>query len=81
MKFPTKTFTITCTMNERWIPHFLGSLRQMQVLGEQGSSREVAIYADGDGDFRPKFEWNSDMPIPAAPARRNNVGDVIYDAG
>jgi hypothetical protein len=55
---PKITFRVTCTMNARWARQFLGMLKTMQQLGGMGSSREVAIYADGDGDFRPKFEWD-----------------------
>jgi hypothetical protein len=49
------TFAVECTMSERRVPHFLAALRRMEQLGDIGSSRFVAIYADGDGDFRPKF--------------------------
>lgn len=80
MKFKNKTFTITCTMNERWIPHFLGMLKYMQQLGNLGSSRKVCIYSDGDGDFRPKFDWENNLPIPAKEMLEND-GDKLFDAG
>jgi hypothetical protein len=51
-----KEFTIKVKMENRWIPHFLGMLKAMQILGGIGSSRWIKFYADGDGDFRPKFE-------------------------
>ena len=51
-------FTIECEMKKRWIPHFVGMLKIMQVLGGWGSSRVVGIFSDGDGDFRPKFKIN-----------------------
>ncbi len=73
------TFTITCTMRPRWIPQFLGMLRHMQVLGAQGSSRNVTIFADGDGDFRPRFDWK-DLPDPA-PAFMLKGDDAFFDAG
>lgn len=75
-----KTFTIKVTMRVRWIPHFLAMLRYMERLGGQGSSREVGIYADGDGDFRPKFVWDKGLPEEGKPIRDNN-GDRLYDAG
>lgn len=78
MKYPKQTFTITCTMNERWIPHFLGMLKLMERLGGLGSSRTVSFYADGDGDYRPKFEWNEKLPEPASPTKPN---DYMFDAG
>ena len=80
-----KEFTITCKMKPRWIPHFLKMLKYMQSLGNSGSSREVCFYADGDGDFRPKFSWDSkicDDPtlITIKPKREHN-GNVLFDAG
>jgi hypothetical protein len=74
-----KTFTITCTMKARWIPHFLGALKRMQYLGSVGSSRDVTIHADGDGDFRPKFEFPAGY-VHAEPAREQ-AGDTFFDAG
>lgn len=67
-------------MKERWIPHFLGTLIRQQYLGNIGSSRNVALFADGDGDYRPKFSWALDLPSPAEPIKENN-GDTLYDAG
>lgn len=74
------TFTITCTMRARWVPHFLGMLRQMAYLGSIGSSRDVTIHSDGDGDFRPKFDWNESLPSPAEP-REDRGGNTTFDAG
>lgn len=51
-----KTFTITCTMNERWIDTFLSMLKYMEVCGNIGHSALIGFYSDGDGDFHPKFE-------------------------
>lgn len=76
------TFTITCTMVPRWIPYFRAMLKYMQQLGGQGSSRTVAIYSDGDGDFRPKFVWDTDDfdNISAEPIYDND-GNKKFDAG
>jgi hypothetical protein len=76
----TKKFTIEVEMKERWIPHFLGMLKYMQQLGGLGGSRTVSFYADGDGDFRPKFKWDESLPEVAKPTR-DNGGDRFYDAG
>ena len=58
-------FTITCEMEDRWVPQFLGMLEKMEYLGNVGASRRVAFYSDGDGDYRPKFEWDkSSLPEP-----------------
>jgi hypothetical protein len=81
MKYETKKFTIECEMNERWIPHFLSMLKYMQQLGGLGSSRYTTIYSDGDGDFRPKFVFDSELlPEVKKPVVDNN-GNRTYDAG
>ena len=73
------TFTIKCTMRKRWAPQFVSMLQRMQYLGSIGSSRKTSIYADGDGDFRPEFEVDTEFP-PVAPVEDDN-GDTFFDAG
>ena len=73
-------FIIECEMKDRWVPHFLAMLKYMQQLGGMGSSRLVGIYADGDGDFNPRFKWDESLPSDATPTSDSN-GDRIYDAG
>ncbi len=73
-------FTIECEMKDRWVPHFLGMLKYMEQLGGLGGSREVSLYSDGDGDFRPKFKWGEELPKVAKPVQDSN-GDRLYDAG
>lgn len=75
----TTEFTIRVKMQTRWVPYFLGMLRYMQRLGAIGASREVTFFSDGDGDFRPTFEWDVDAPL--ADPVRNDVGQHFYDAG
>jgi len=70
-------FTIEVEMNDRWVPHFLGMLSYMQTLGSIGSSRHVTIYSDGDGDFRPKFNWSKDLPEPVEA----DESEPVFDAG
>ena len=85
-------FTITVEMQDRWVPHFLGMLQTMQFLGSIGSSRVVGIYADGDGDFRPKFtvgkkpirDMKFTKPLYGCEkprSERDAVCDIFYDAG
>lgn len=80
---PKITFTIKCTMNARWATQFLGMLKCMQKLGSMGSSRMVEFYSDGDGDFRPKFEWDeATLGIPPAlPVLTGTNGNIFFDAG
>ncbi len=73
-------FTIEVEMKDRWVPHFLAMLKYMQQLGGLGGSRNVGIYSDGDGDFRPKFSWDASLPSKAEP-KEDDDGNRIYDAG
>jgi hypothetical protein len=73
------TVTIKATMRARWLPHFLSMLQHMAKLGSWGSSRMVHFYADGDGDFRPRFEW--DLPVNLAEPVQSKDGENTYDAG
>lgn len=74
-----KEFNIKVKMEERWIDTFCSMLKYMENLGNLGSSREVTLYSDGDGDFRPKFEFDINYK------KVNPVGDIsgnrLYDAG
>jgi hypothetical protein len=74
-----KEFTITVRMKERWIPHFLSMLKYMERLGGLGGSREVSFYADGDGDFRPKFKY--DIDFEEVKPVKDVDGNRLYDAG
>lgn len=53
-----KEFNICVTMDERWIPHFQSFLKYMEGMGTMGHSAMIGFYADGDGDFRPKFTFD-----------------------
>jgi hypothetical protein len=72
-------FTIKVTMKKRWVPHFLGMLDYMQRLGGVGASRKLSFYSDGDGDFRPKFEFHDSLPV----LEQDNMKfeERHYDAG
>jgi hypothetical protein len=77
------TFTLECTMKQRWVPHFLSMLSYMEYLGNVGSSRKVTLYSDGDGDFRPKFEISIDnnIDLRKVEPKEDNKGHRLYDAG
>lgn len=80
MKEDIVNFNVNCSMKSRWVPHFLAMLKYMEQLGGLGGSRKVALYSDGDGDFRPKFKWDESLPSDAKPII-DNGGDRLYDAG
>lgn len=66
-------------MRERWVPHFMSMLKYMQQLGGLGGSRTVGIYSDGDGDFRPKFNFSMDTAV--VKPKTDDKGNRLYDAG
>lgn len=76
------TITVRITARKRWIPQLLGVFARMEYLGKIGSSRNVCLHSDGDGDFRPRFEVvDSPEPIePAEPCEEQN-GETLFDAG
>ncbi|WP_432718085.1 hypothetical protein [Staphylococcus equorum] len=71
-----KKFTIEVEMEERWIDDFMSMLNKMEYLGSLGASRDVSIYSDGDGDFRPKFKADVDWEKV-----ESDIEDNHYDAG
>ena len=75
------TINITVKMKQRWVSHFLGMLKKMEKLGDMGASRYVALYSDGDGDFQPKFEWDSDLPVSKGSNGTTDVETTKFDAG
>ena len=83
------TFNIKVTMKERWVNDFCSMLKWMESCGSLGHSSLVGFYADGDGDFRSKFEfdrdflethgiWKHERTAEQGPLPRP---EVIYDAG
>ena len=75
----TVRFTIRVSMRKRWIPQFLGMLKYMERLGGVGASRKLTFYSDGDGDFRPRFEFDDKLPIKQDDEMK--FEDRFYDAG
>ena len=79
-----KTFTVTCTMEERWIDTFMSMLNKMESDGKLGHSEIIGFYSDGDGDFRPEFEsdidWNKVEGIDTGRPTLSGLG-TLYDAG
>lgn len=79
------TFSVQVTMKERWVDDFCSMLNWMETCGQIGHSSLVGFFADGDGDFRPKFEI--DRPYTEKDGFRGDkiysdaVPEVIYDAG
>ena len=80
-----KTFTIEVTMKERWVDDFCSMLKYMESCGARGHSAMVAFYADGDGDFRPKFtistDWERTEGIWNKSGSELYAPEVLFDAG
>ena len=75
--------TIKAKMNERWVNDFLSLLKYMEHCGNVGHSAFVGFYADGDGDFRPKFRFDTDFEwkdgIPKSEILQKP--ELMWDAG
>lgn len=80
-KYGNVEFDVHCKMKARWVPYFLAMLKRMQANGEAGHSSILAFYADGDGDFRPKFESSVDEPFPHTRKYPDCEVEELFDAG
>lgn len=77
------SFTIRVQLRRRWVSHFLSMLRYMQWLGHVGASRRVTFVSDGDGDFRPTFQFEGVAidDLVHQPPVGDEGGNRQYDAG
>ena len=80
-----KKFTIDCEIPDRWVNDFCSFLRQLEYKGNIGHSSLIGFYADGDGDFRPKFtistDWERTEGIWNKPGNKLYAPEVLFDAG
>lgn len=76
-----RKFIIECEVPERWVNDFCAMLNSMQSFGNLGHSGVVGIYADGDGDFRPKFNIQTEWDRTQATKLEKFNPMTIYDAG
>lgn len=76
-----RKFIIECEVPERWVNDFCAMLNSIQSFGSIGHSGVVGIYADGDGDFRPKFNIQTDWDMSKATKLDKFNPMTIYDAG
>lgn len=76
-----RKFIIECEVPERWVNDFYAMLNSMQSFGNLGHSGVVGIYADGDGDFRPKFNIQTSWDRTKATKLDKFNPMIIYDAG
>ena len=73
-------FTIKVSMKNRWVPQFLSFLKRMEFNGMAGHSEIIGFYSDGDGDFRPKFEFR-DLDFEEVESKSTTDTINYYDAG
>ena len=76
-----KTFNIEVTMNERWIDDFCSMLKYMERCGNIGHSSIIGFYSDGDGDFRPKFNINTEFNDTNPQQKDIQKTILLFDAG
>ena len=75
-----RKFSIDCEVPERWVDYFCSFLKHLECNGSIGHSALVGFYADGDGDFRPKFNIQTKYEKTIIK-KANKIPEVIYDAG
>ena len=76
-------FTIKCRMRRRWARPFLSMLNHMEWCGQAGHSSMIGLYADGDGDYHPKFEVAGFEKFPPQPPMINDDyswSNVMFDS-
>lgn len=76
----TRKFIIECEIPERWVDEFCSFLKHLERNGSQGHSALVGFYADGDGDFRPRFNIHTDYEKTLG-YKTDKVPEAMYDAG
>jgi hypothetical protein len=74
-----RKFIVECEIPERWVNDFCSMLKTMEFYGKQGHSEIIGIYADGDGDFKPRFNIKTDFEKTSYLEKYSNA--TIYDAG
>ena len=77
------TFNVKVTMSKRWQNEFLTFLKHLEENGNIGHSSIIGFYADGDGDFHPKFDFDVpdyEQTLPSSTNIYFNI-DALYDAG
>lgn len=72
------TFEIKCEMEEEFVPCFIAMLDQMQYCGNLGHSCYVGLYSDGDGLFRPKFEYILEKDPDSKYGFIKNISKPVY---
>jgi hypothetical protein len=75
-----RKFTIECEIPERWVNQFCSFLKHLERNGNLGHSALVGFYADGDGDFRPKFNIKTEFEKTGG-FKTAKMPEVMYDAG
>lgn len=81
----TVQFNIRVTMSERWVNNFCSMLHWMESCGKLGHSSMIEFYSDGDGDFRPKFEFDREYEKTEGRWKTAHSqlpdAEVLFDAG
>lgn len=72
----SSSFGLFIDVKDRWRQELLDMLDSMQACGDMGCSREITFYADGDGDFRPRFAFDTSLFKPTTGELK-----LKFDAG
>ena len=80
-KYKKRKFKIKAEIDERWVDDFCTFLYELEHNGEIGHSSLIGFYADGDGDFQPKFKIKTNHNFTKPKNKIRKEAEKIYDAG
>jgi len=80
-KYDKRKFIVKAEIDERWVDEFCTFLEELEHNGNIGHSSLIGFYADGDGDFRPKFKIKTNHNFTKPRNKTNKECEKIYDAG
>lgn len=52
---------IKANIPDRWVNCFCTFLKNLEMNGKIGHSSTIGFFADGDGDFRPTFDFDMEF--------------------
>lgn len=77
-------FDIHVKMERRWVNDFCSMLKEMERNSKVGRSGWIGLYADGDGDFRARFDIETEWEKTHSLEFNSDTSIIVltgFDAG
>ena len=77
-------FDIHVKMERRWVNDFCSMLKEMERNSKIGHSGWIGLYADGDGDFRARFDIETEWEKTCSLEFDSDTSIIVltgFDAG